>query len=118
MEDLISINEVPEFDLITNWLIKFCLRPYHRLLGDRREKRHNEDVKLFHYDNGHLQLPTHVASTVLASTLPVLSIVVLYLVHRMATRLGLVAIFTTIFSASLAILTNARRVDVFSATAA
>jgi hypothetical protein len=45
-------------------------------------------------------------------------IVVLYFVQPIEQRLGVVASFTFIFAASIALLTNARRVEVFGAAAA
>jgi hypothetical protein len=54
----------------------------------------------------------------IASLLPVVSIVVLYLVDSMPKRLGIVAGFTAAFSIALALFTRARRVDIFAATAA
>lgn len=47
-----------------------------------------------------------------------MSIIVLYFVKSMPTRLGLVAAFTALFSIALAIVTQARRTEVFAATAA
>lgn len=46
------------------------------------------------------------------------AIVVLYLVKDMSKRLGIVAAFTGGFAASLGLLTNARRAEIFGATAA
>lgn len=116
--DLISINGVHEFDTASKWLIRLFLEPYHRLFGHRRKDAHNADAELFHYDNAHLEAPANIISIVLSSVLPVLSIAVLYIVHSMAARLGLIALFTAAFSLSVAVLTKARRVDVFTATAA
>jgi hypothetical protein len=117
-EDLLSINKVHEFDTVSKWLIHLFLEPYHRFFGHRKQQALNADANLFHYDNSHLEAPANIISIVLSSVLPVLSIVVLYLIHNMPTRLGLVALFTALFSLSVAILTKAKRVDVFTATAA
>lgn len=56
--------------------------------------------------------------TVLASILPVVAIVVLYLVEGTGTRLGLVAVFSGLFSTSLWFLNDGNLVQVFSATSA
>lgn len=58
------------------------------------------------------------AVAALSSTLPTLAILVLYFVKDMVTRLGLVILFTTIFAFALAVLTDAKKVEIFSATAA
>jgi hypothetical protein len=55
---------------------------------------------------------------VIASLLPVLAIVVLYLVTDMPKRLGLLAAFTASFSTSLWFPTEGRPIETFSATAA
>ncbi|KAK8094238.1 hypothetical protein PG997_000923 [Apiospora hydei] len=54
----------------------------------------------------------------LSSTLPTLAILVLYFVKDMVTRLGLIILFTTIFAFALAFFTDAKKVEIFSATAA
>jgi len=56
--------------------------------------------------------------TVIASLLPVSAIVVLYQVTAMSTRLGLVGIFTAMFSVFLWFMTDGRLIEVFSATSA
>jgi hypothetical protein len=57
-------------------------------------------------------------STFLASLLLIGAVVVLYKVHSPDWRLGLIAAFTTLFAGSVGLLTNARRAELFAATAA
>jgi uncharacterized membrane protein len=59
-----------------------------------------------------------VFSMTLASMLPVVSIVVLYYVHNMGRRLGIIGGFTAAFSIVLGLVTNGALVDVFAAAAA
>jgi hypothetical protein len=59
-----------------------------------------------------------VVGAIISSILPTIVILVLYFVKRMIVRIGLVIIFTAIFSIALAIFTAARKVEIFSATAA
>ena len=54
----------------------------------------------------------------LSALLPTLAILVLYFVTSMKTRIGLVILFTTVFAVLLALFTSAKRVEIFSATAA
>ena len=61
---------------------------------------------------------TLVVGTILACLLPVASVVLLYLVKDMSTRLGIIAAFTAAFSMALCLVTSARTVDIFTATAA
>ena len=63
-------------------------------------------------------MAANLVGTVLASVLPVLAIIVLYLVQGMGVRLGLVAAFTTLFSTCLWFLRPGQLIDVFSATSA
>lgn len=60
----------------------------------------------------------HVLGTVLASLLPISSIVVLYFVSNLLVRLGIVAAFTALFSLALALITQARRIEIFAGTSA
>ncbi|RTE84831.1 hypothetical protein BHE90_000608 [Fusarium euwallaceae] len=57
-------------------------------------------------------------STILAALLLIGAIVVLYNTDSDDLKLGLIALFTIIFAASVGLLTNARRAEVFGATAA
>jgi hypothetical protein len=61
---------------------------------------------------------TAVLSTVLASLLPIASIVVLYLISDMTTRLMVIGGFTAAFSLGLGLLTRGQMAEIFSATAA
>jgi hypothetical protein len=54
----------------------------------------------------------------LAALLLIGAIVVLYNIKTDDLKLGLIALFTIIFAASVGLLTNARRAEVFGATAA
>jgi len=56
--------------------------------------------------------------TVVASLLPISSIVVLYFVSSIVARLGILVAFTAIFSLCLTLVTQAKRVEIFAATSA
>jgi len=60
----------------------------------------------------------YVIGTVSSSLTPIISIVALYFVQSMALRLGLVCVFTLLFSLSLALATKSRRIEIFAATSA
>jgi hypothetical protein len=61
---------------------------------------------------------TYWITSILASLILILSIVVLYLVHSMPVRLGTIAAFNILVSICLMGLTNAKRTEVFAITAA
>lgn len=60
----------------------------------------------------------NLVGTVLASVLPVVAIVVLHLVKGIGIRLGLVGLFSAIFSTCLWFLNDGRLIEIFSATSA
>lgn len=70
-----------------------------------------------HYSDSTLTRTGEVIGTMCASTLPVLAIVILYCVQSMGKRLAAIAVFTSIFSAVLGIFSDARRIEIFAATA-
>ena len=53
-----------------------------------------------------------------SAALPTTAILVLYFVKNMVHRIGLVIVFTVLFSTALTVFTGAKRIEVFSATAA
>lgn len=73
---------------------------------------------IYHYKESSLESALGIVATVVASILPVCSVVALYVIQSNNLRLGMLAIFSTIFSLTLALMTNARRIEVFAATAA
>ena len=56
--------------------------------------------------------------TAISSLLPVLAVIALYSVSEMLTRLGIIALFTVVFALALMVITKAKRVEIFAATAA
>jgi uncharacterized membrane protein YqjE len=59
-----------------------------------------------------------VISVITSAALLVGVIVSLYIVHEPKSRLAMIAGFTALFAISVALMTNARRAEVFAATAA
>ena len=80
-------------------------------------RRINMNV-LVHYSEDWALRLLSLISTVLASVLPVVAIVILHVVQSTQRRLGILAAFTTIFAFILSVVTNAGRSDVFTGTAA
>lgn len=69
------------------------------------------------YSDSTLAKVTMLFGTALASTLPVLAILVLYFVRDMGRRLAIIAVFTPLFSAAISIFTNGKGIEIFTATA-
>jgi hypothetical protein len=59
-----------------------------------------------------------VLTTVVASLLPICSVVILYLAPSDAVRLGMLVIFSACFALALTLMTKARKIEVFAATSA
>ena len=59
-----------------------------------------------------------VLSVVLSAVLLVGAIVALYFAPSKGVKLGLIAVFTTMFAASIGLLTNARKTEIYASTAA
>jgi hypothetical protein len=68
------------------------------------------------YEDARLKAIIEVISTVISSMLPITSIIILYFVRSLPARLGIILGYTALFSIALAILTKARRVEIFAAT--
>ncbi|KAF2804458.1 uncharacterized protein BDZ99DRAFT_397802 [Mytilinidion resinicola] len=71
-----------------------------------------------HYQERHVVWAVAIISTLIASVLLVGAIVGLYAVQPPKARLGMIGGFTALFALSVILLTNARRAEVFAATAA
>ena len=76
------------------------------------------DIGIRKYSGDKMAKAGNIAVAVLSSVLPTLAILALYFVNRMIVRIGLVILFTALFSVTLAVFTAARKVEIFSATAA
>jgi hypothetical protein len=49
--------------------------------------------------------------------LPIIGVIILYFIDNLRARLGVVAAFVAVFSLALAMVTDAKRADIFAATA-
>jgi uncharacterized Tic20 family protein len=70
------------------------------------------------YGEGNVLHLTRAVATIVACVLPVASIALLYTIQSMSKRIGIMAMFTAIFSFALVLMTNAGLGDIFAATAA
>ena len=91
---------------------------YH--LRDRRTgKGHPFSWEGMHYyPDATIRHIVSFISVLLAALLLVGAIMSFYFVTKQAARMGLLAGFTTLFAGSIGLLTNARKVDIYAATAA
>lgn len=108
--DLVTLQKPVETDHLSrllreNWMLK-----------KRSDSNLLDQTAL--YRNSHIIRTVAILDLVLAAVLLIGAIVTLYLVSSPEAKLGLVAMFTLLFAASVALCTNAKRAEVFAATAA
>ncbi|KAI0455182.1 hypothetical protein F5B21DRAFT_503486 [Xylaria acuta] len=110
------------------WLVTYTIVDmYHNLTGRHiHAARQKTTLPLNYADHHHTVTYTHRSiarftqafAVLIACTLPVAAIVILYIVENMATRLGIIAILTGLFSISMSLLTMASLQEISAATAA
>jgi hypothetical protein len=105
--DLIALATLPEDDHLSRFLQNHWMF----------RKRKTLDRTTIH-KNSHVVRTVTGLGLILAAVLLIGAIVNLYLVPDPKAKLGLVAMYTLLFAASVALCTNARRSEVFAATAA
>ncbi|KAI9764211.1 MAG: hypothetical protein M1840_008601 [Geoglossum simile] len=120
-EDLIAVRRRQGGDILTRWFTNVFVPCWHRTVGKRIKKRSspiNPQDNFTNYSDTHVHRLMGVLGTIISSLLPISAIIVLYFVSSMTARLGITAAFTVVFSVFLTLGTQARRVEVFAATAA
>jgi hypothetical protein len=120
--DLISFhNAPPDHDAFTRWMTHWPVTLYHRLWGHKHKRTGgrviDEETGLVDYHEGRLGKATKLISTTIASTMPMVAILGLYFEESLLIRIYIAIGITAAFSAILVIFTNARRVEIFMATA-
>ncbi|KAF1924769.1 uncharacterized protein M421DRAFT_103513 [Didymella exigua CBS 183.55] len=108
--DLVTLQKPVETDHLSrllreNWIFK------------KRNVSNSLDQTAL-YRNSHIARTVATLDLILAAVLLIGAIVTLYIVSSPGAKLGLVSMFTLLFAASIALCTNAKRAEVFAATAA
>ena len=116
-KDLIVLRPRQNLDPFSEWFTGSFIRSFHKRIGHRWMTADSIYGIQGYRDSGLLRV-TRLLTTVVASVLPVVAIVVLYNVTSMAARLAIVAAFTITLSICLFGFTGARGGDIFAATAA
>jgi hypothetical protein len=88
------------------------------LVGRNVKTPVDEEANYFEFKDATFVRAADALGSVIASLLLVVSILVLYFVTSIPVRLGIVAIFTTVFSLSLVLIISARKMEVFAGTTA
>ncbi|KAH8654990.1 hypothetical protein BGZ60DRAFT_532623 [Tricladium varicosporioides] len=91
---------------------------WHYCIGHRIKKHVDEESQYFEYSDSRVLRAANIFSSIISSALLVGSVIALAFVDNVFVRLGIVAAFTQLFSLTLVLVTNARNVEMFAATAA
>ena len=113
-QDTISLTPSPTRDAFSRFIANHLT--WH--LMSSKEKQEARRTGSYVFSDDRIRRTTRIVAVVLASILPVLSIVFLYYVHPTNIRIGLIIVFSTLFSAVVALVSDARNVEVMAATAA
>ena len=112
--DMISLTPDPHREAFS----RFLANKLGRLFLSSEEKQEERQKGFTSFSDHRVRTTTRVVAVVLSSILPVLSIVILYYVHSTNIHIGLIIVFSTLFSGVVALVSDARNVEVMAATAA
>lgn len=120
--DLLTFHKPPpDQDAFTKWMTRWPVTLYHRLWGHKHKRTGDriidEETGLVDYHEGRLIKATKLMSTTVASTMPMIAILGLYFEKNLLTRIYTAMGITAAFAAILVVFTNARRIEIFMATA-
>jgi hypothetical protein len=131
--DLIALSPREKHDSFSEWVTEKFIPAFHNRIGekfkvskgisrltraDQFKRPIEEGGGLYNYEETLLHKICRIATTVIASILPLCSIIILYVVENNAVRLGVIVLLTALFSLALALMTNSRTIEIFAATSA
>ncbi|KAK4227290.1 hypothetical protein QBC38DRAFT_391334 [Podospora fimiseda] len=122
-DDIMAINPRVSPDNISRWF-QNLLSFYHRQLGEKLKLKKPDPPgqgigeNMHSYRESIMEATVDYVVTVVAATIPLTSIVVLYLLKDDGWKLGAMVIFSAMFALAVKTMTNARKIEVFAATAA
>lgn len=119
-DDVVALNSRPAPDIFSRWFT-YCVVPWwHHFVGEKFKAPIEDglDQGVYRYKNSILAATVRIISTVLASLFPVCSVTALYFIEDNSVRLASVIAASGLFALALALMTNARMIEVFAATSA
>jgi len=116
--DLMSLDPSGGEDAMTVWISANLVAPFHTVLGKHLVKPSDSVAGLYNYSDRAITKISSLIATVLSSVLPIVGVIVLYFVADTLARIGIIAAMTALFSCCLALLTAAKKSEIFAATAA
>lgn len=115
--DLMTLLARQEEDKFSTWATNNAVSHWLKL-GLHRLSRSNESHEGAVFNGEKILRLTYWFTSVIAATLPVVSIVALYNVRSMAVKLAMIAAFNLAVSTALTAFTTAKRAEIFAITAA
>jgi hypothetical protein len=116
--DLVAADFSKDEDSMTIWIAANLVAPFHQLVGRHIVRPADDEAHLYNYPDSAIAKLSSLVATVLSSVLPIAGVIVLYFVKNTLARIGIIAGMTALFSLCLALLTSARKSEIFAATAA
>jgi hypothetical protein len=116
--ELIAVKAWGGEDPLGSLFLNKAFRWWHQCVGRRFKKPVDEESQYFEYEDKVVLRVANILASIISSTLLVGSILALFFVNNMLVRLGIIAALTQVFSLVLILATNARKAEVFAATAA
>jgi hypothetical protein len=118
--DLVTLWPRKASDPFSQWFTHTVMPFFHHLVGVKFRRSVSKDLgdELYEYSDATLRMIARATSTVIASILPLLSVVGLYFVKATGLRLGIIVLLSACFSLALSLMTNARKIELFAATSA
>ncbi|KAL4780596.1 hypothetical protein BJX76DRAFT_364187 [Aspergillus varians] len=123
-KDLVTLyGRYDTVDSLTRWAFRVVVPCFDRLVVYFRRivgSKKTEDIETgpVYYDDQKIIRVTRVISTITSAVIPASSMLVLYLVDDMITRLIIIIVYNIGFSIIIGLLAKARRVEVFAASTA
>ncbi|KAI9376041.1 hypothetical protein BJX61DRAFT_539208 [Aspergillus egyptiacus] len=115
--DLIALwGRYEQVDAFTRLIFRVFVPFYHRLVGHKVAR--DIETGTVYYDDEKILRFTRLTSMVTSSMIPASSMLVLYYVNNMLSRLIIIVLYNIGFSIILGLLAKARRVEVFAASTA
>ncbi|KAL2066006.1 hypothetical protein VTL71DRAFT_2077 [Oculimacula yallundae] len=109
-------TEQSEADAATGKTVDWLITNYNRIVGRKALRHADQALGVIQYSG--LKTTAKFIITLLSSMLPALSILGLYFEKDLLKRIGIMIGMTFAFAAALTFGTSARRIEIFSATAA
>lgn len=111
--DLVALRTPPDQDRLTSFLQNYAGFFF------AGKKRHGQEWEgITYFPDTAIHVIVSILSVVITAVLLIGAIVALYYAHSHELKLGLIALFTTAFAAGIGLLTNARKAELYAATAA